>query len=110
MTEPKTADEIMGLVEDYAGSISTGSHDELMEDRAALVAAITALAAERDQAVKRQDAMRNVIDEQVVALNTLRRSLELYGATDKLIASECDALKARVRELQKELDEIPGRF
>lgn len=90
----KTVDEIMGLVKEYAIHTS-----EDPEKKYALEAAITALVAERDQAV--------------VELS-LRCTCKGYSVPDAPLMQECyphqvvrqerDALKARVVELEKEID------
>jgi uncharacterized coiled-coil DUF342 family protein len=90
----KTVEEIMGLAITFASAryYSVGAQEN--EPRERLREAITALAAERDQAVENFHSMTTATREFQADFN---RIVGEY----RTIKQDCDALKARVEELEK---------
>jgi hypothetical protein len=125
MTEPKTVDEIMGLVH----LIATATFSITIEKaEGELEAAITALAAERDQAVKDKRKMAERVELYSDELKAIRHTIvSTIGGVDEegfptselnwlqrlriLLETEKerDALKARVVELEKAIDKSWAR-
>ncbi len=88
MTEPKTVDEIMGLAKRFADCHISGYRDAEI----AIRDAITALAAERDQAVSAKDL--------------LERAMQDVRAAQVREVLERDALKAERDQAVKEYNEL----
>lgn len=101
----KTVEGVMGLAIEFANRIASGYGDERTQARDALKAAITALAAERDQAVAKRDECKRFYKELVedfLPFNECLPECDSYGHAD-----ECPVHNAQVsmRKMKDERDQ-----
>ncbi len=107
----KTVDDVMALAIEFANRIASGYGDERTQAREALREAIVALAAERDRAVMRANSYQMSFEEMCEFRNDAAEERDeaqedslKWAAQCGSFHQECDALKARVVELERAID------